>query len=597
MTEKKYSIEELMENETIASFTVSPDSRRILYSSDKTGNYNIFELDQEKGKHRQITSLTENALVSHVYKDGSFIFAMDKGGDELHHLYLGTEEKIKDLTPFEKTKSGFHVSVGNSVYYYSNKIDRSRFDLYRFEKADLAGELVFENKDLYELGPISDNERFLALHKPETANNSNVYLHDLLSGDTTLLSPHEGEANFIPLFFSKDSMKLYCLSDIEGEFMTLWITDIKSKEREEILAFSWDIIDGRISEDGRSAVLIVNRDGFSELHIIDTKDNTPKMSPVETGGVVYDQYFSKDSRFLYYLCDSATSSPNIFMIDLNTKETEQLTDSMSEEVNSNDLSEAKVLRFISYDGLQVPGIFYPPRNVLPNEKAPAIVWVHGGPGGQSLPRYSPEIQFIANHGYAIYAVNNRGSSGYGKSFFKAADHKHGEADLDDCVAAAKYLATLDFIDKERIGINGGSYGGFMVLAALAFRPKEFKVGTDFFGVSNWVRTLKEVPAWWKIAKDLLYGKIGNPFTEEEYLKSISPLFHADKIERPLLVLQGVNDPRVLKIESDEIVERLKEHGVPVEYVVFNDEGHGFKKKANRIRGANAMLAFLDKYLR
>jgi dipeptidyl aminopeptidase/acylaminoacyl peptidase len=379
--------------------------------------------------------------------------------------------------------------------------------------------------------------------------------------------------------------------------MTLWVTDIESKEREEILAFSWDIITGRISEDGETAVLIVNRDGFSELHIIDTKDNSPKMSPVETGGVVYDQCFSKDSRFLYYLCDSATSSPNIFMIDLNTKETEQLTYSMCEKVNSNDLSEAKVLRFISYDGLQVPGIFYPPKNVQPNEKAPAIVWVHGGPGGQSLPRYSPEIQFIANHGYAIYAVNNRGSSGYGKSFFKAADHKHGEADLDDCVAAAKYLATLDFIDEERIGINGGSYGGFMVLAALAFRPKEFRVGTDFFGVSNWVRTLKEVPAWWKAIKDLLYTKIGNPFEEEEYLKSISPLFHADKIKRPLLVLQGVNDPRVLKIESDEIVERLEEHGVPVEYVVFDDEGHGFKKKANRIRGANAMLAFLDKYLR
>ncbi|HRX66462.1 MAG TPA: S9 family peptidase, partial [Mesotoga sp.] len=220
MTEKKYSIEELMENETIASFAASPDYKRILYSSDKTGNYNIFELDKEKGEHRQITSLSENALVSHVYEDGSFIFAMDKGGDELHHLYLGTEEEIKDLTPFEKTKSGFHVSVGNRVYYYSNKIDRSRFDLYRFDKADLASELVFENKDLYELGPISHDERFLALQKPDTANNSNVYLHDLLSGETTLLSPHEGEANFKPLFFSRDSMKLYYLSDIEGEFMT-----------------------------------------------------------------------------------------------------------------------------------------------------------------------------------------------------------------------------------------------------------------------------------------------------------------------------------------------------------------------------------------
>ena len=163
--------------------------------------------------------------------------------------------------------------------------------------------------------------------------------------------------------------------------------------------------------------------------------------------------------------------------------------------------------------------------------------------------------------------------------------------------AARYLGTLDSIDEERIAINGGSYGGFMVLAALAFRPKEFKAGIDLFGVSNWVRTLREVPAWWKAIKDLLYTKIGNPFEEEEYLKSISPLFHAERIERPLLVLQGVNDPRVLKVESDEIVESLKKKGVPVEYVVFEDEGHGFKKKINRIKAANAMLAFLDKHLR
>jgi len=597
MAEKKYTIEELMQNETIASFAVSADSRKILYSSDKTGNYNVFELDQEKGTHRQITSLDENALVSFIFEDGSFIFAMDKGGNELHHLYLFSDEEIRDLTPFEKTKSGFHMSVGDKVYYYSNRIDKSRFDLYRFNEGDLTSELVFENKDLFELGPISSDERFIALRKLRTANDSDIYLYNFVTGDIKLLSPHQSEANFEPLFFSKDSLKLYYVSDSAGEFMTLWEMNIESRVSEEILDLEWDIIAGRMSEDGESAVLVLNRNGFSELHVIETKSNSLKMPPIKTGGVVYDQCFSKDGQLLYYLCDSATSSPNIFSINLETKKTKKLTDSMSRNVNSNDLSEASVLRFVSYDGLEVPGIFYPPKNVPAGEKAPAVVWVHGGPGGQSLPKYSPEIQFIANHGYAIYAVNNRGSSGYGKSFFRAADHKHGEADLDDCVEAARFLATLDFIDEERIAINGGSYGGFMVLAALAFRPKEFKAGIDLFGVSNWVRTLKEVPAWWKAIKDLLYTKIGDPFEEEEYLKSISPLFHAERIERPLLVLQGVNDPRVLKVESDEIVESLKKNGVPVEYVVFEDEGHGFKKKVNRIKGAKAMLAFLDKYLR
>jgi len=207
------------------------------------------------------------------------------------------------------------------------------------------------------------------------------------------------------------------------------------------------------------------------------------------------------------------------------------------------------------------------------------------------------IQYLVNHGYAILAVNNRGSSGYGKTFFKMDDRNHGEKDLMDCVYGKKYLQTLDYISKEKIGIIGGSYGGFMVMAALTRHPKEFEVGVDLFGVTNWLRTLKSIPPWWESFKAALYQEMGDPVQDSARLYGISPLFHADKIVKPVMVLQGAQDPRVLKVESDEIVEAVRKNEVPVEYVVFDDEGHGFVKKENQIEGYGKILHFLDTYLK
>jgi dipeptidyl aminopeptidase/acylaminoacyl peptidase len=176
------------------------------------------------------------------------------------------------------------------------------------------------------------------------------------------------------------------------------------------------------------------------------------------------------------------------------------------------------------------------------------------------------------------------------------DKKHGDVDLKDCVWGRKYLESLDWVDAKRIGIIGGSYGGFMVVAALAFTPEAFDVGIDIFGVTNWLRTLKNIPPWWESFRKSLYAEMGDPAKEEERLRAISPLFHAKNIVRPLLVIQGANDPRVLKAESDEIVAAAKKNGVPVEYVVFPDEGHGFLKKENRIKASESYLQFLKKHL-
>jgi dipeptidyl aminopeptidase/acylaminoacyl peptidase len=255
------------------------------------------------------------------------------------------------------------------------------------------------------------------------------------------------------------------------------------------------------------------------------------------------------------------------------------------------------VRFSSFDGLQIPAVLWKPKAAEAKAKAPALVFVHGGPGGQTRRGWSADVQALVNHGYAVLGINNRGSSGYGKTFFHLDDRRHGEVDLDDCVFGKRYLASLDWVDADRIGIMGGSYGGYMVAAALAFRPQEFAVGVDIFGVTNWVRTLESVPPWWGAQRAALYDELGDPAVDRERLTRISPLFHAQNIVRPLLVVQGKNDPRVLQAESDELVAAARANGVPVEYVVFDDEGHGFTKKKNRIVALSRYLDFLGRYLK
>ena len=256
-----------------------------------------------------------------------------------------------------------------------------------------------------------------------------------------------------------------------------------------------------------------------------------------------------------------------------------------------------MVRYASFDGLEIPALLYRPHGASAESPVPAMLWIHGGPGGQSRAGYNPTLQFLINQGYAILSVNNRGSAGYGTTFFHLDDRKHGEGDLQDCVYARRYLAGLDWVDGERVGIIGGSYGGYMVAAALAFQPEAFDIGIDIFGVTNWLRTLESIPPWWEDFREALYDEMGDPATDRERLTANSPLFHADKIVKPLLVVQGANDPRVLQVESDELVAKVKANGVPVEYVLFEDEGHGFRSKKNRIRASEAYVRFADQHLK
>lgn len=373
--------------------------------------------------------------------------------------------------------------------------------------------------------------------------------------------------------------------------------ELTTGKMEKVAEEPWDIVYMYFSRNGKYRVMGINNDAKTEIKIYTTADNQLMKLPEMPNGEITGVNISESEKQMAFYVSSSKSPNSLYVYDFASGQYKELMNAMNPEIAAADLVEGEVVRFKSYDGMEVPNILYKPKNASDESQVPVMLMIHGGPGGQTRLNYSPMVQYLVNHGYAILAVNNRGSSGYGKTFFMADDQKHGDADLKDCVASKKYLASLPWVDTTKIGIMGGSYGGYMTLAALTFTPDEFKVGVDIFGVANWLRTLNSIPPWWGSFKDALYKEMGDPKKDSVALYNKSPLFHTDKIKKPLLVIQGKNDPRVLKVESDEIVAAVKKNGVPVEYIVFDDEGHGFVKKENEIKAYEGVLKFLDKYLK
>jgi dipeptidyl aminopeptidase/acylaminoacyl peptidase len=411
------------------------------------------------------------------------------------------------------------------------------------------------------------------------------------------ITAHRGQAIHTGARFSPDAKALYYLTNRDAEFTYVERFDLASGQKRVIDKPAWDVMYHSFSRDGRYRILSINEDARTKISVYEATDGTPVRMPVLPDGDITSAGFSPSGKLLRFQFSGDRTPPDLFVLDLSTGQHRRLTNNLSSEIRAGDLVEANVVRYRSFDGIEIPSILLKPHQATPANKAPALVWVHGGPGGQSRKGYSAVQQYLANHGYVILAVNNRGSTGYGKSFYIADDRKHGREPLWDCIEAKKYLASLDYVDPDKIGILGGSYGGYMALAALTLKPEEFAVGVDLFGISNWVRTLESVPPYWEGYREALYAEIGHPEKDRDMLLTISPLFHADRIVRPLMVLQGANDRRVIKQESDDIVAAVRKNKGTVEYIVFDDEGHGFAKKANQIKGYGAVLTFLNKYLR
>ncbi|MDQ1193185.1 dipeptidyl aminopeptidase/acylaminoacyl peptidase [Brevundimonas vesicularis] len=582
---------------------VSPDGKSVLIWSDKTGVFNAYALPIAGGDPVALTNSTTSAVnpVSYFPSDARILFTQDGGGDELSHLFVRTPDgAITDLTPGDKVKADFlsWSQDGKTFFVTSNARDASAFDVVAYDATTYAHRTVFENTGGFSPAALSPDGRWLVLDKALTSANNDLYLVDLTTpGEPKLLTPHEGNVAYTAFDFTPDSKAVLIGTDQNGEFQQAIRHDLASGANTPLIQANWDVSFVFYSPSGRYRVSGLNADAKTELTLLDATTSQPVAMTGLPDGDIGNVRFSDDEKTIAFTVSSDTSPADVFVADLTTGQARRLTHALNPAIDENALVEATIVRYPCEGGVMIPAVLYKPKGASAANPAPAIVLVHGGPGGQTRRGYSAMVQHLVNHGYAVLGANNRGSSGYGKTFFHLDDKKHGEADLRDIVAGGEWLRRQDWVADDQVAVMGGSYGGYITAAALAFHPDAFAAGVDIFGVTNWVRTLESIPPWWGAQRIALYDEMGNPATDAERHRRISPLFHTEGINKPLLVVQGENDPRVLKVESDELVAAVRANGVPVDYVVFPNEGHGFTRRDNRITAQDAYLTFLDKYVR
>ncbi|MFH1965697.1 MAG: S9 family peptidase [Acidobacteriota bacterium] len=600
-----YTIDQFLKTTSIGGGYFNADESRLLVHSNETGIFNASSIEISTGEKTPLTKSETESVFAMGYMPNSdtILYTSDKGGNEINHLFLqDTEGELRELTEGEETKEMFYGFAHDlqSFFTGNNGRDARFMDVYEWDLETLNPKLIYTNEDGLDFSGMSRDKRWMTLQRTHNDFDSDLYLVDRDGkGDPKLISIEEGEINHYSAAFTPDNSTLLYLTDKDSDWLYLMSYDLETAEQAEVFRpEKWDVSYVSYSYNGKYRVLGVNENAVTRLIITIVETGEQLELPNLPEGDVTGINFSRSEKLMRFYLVNDDAPANLFLYNLETGDLKQLTDNLNPEIQAGHLVSSELVTMQARDGLEFYGYLYKPVQAAPENRVPALLMIHGGPGGQSRPVYSGQKQFMVNHGYAIFDLNYRGSSGFGRTFSMADDQKHGKEPLWDCVDAKDWLkANADWIDPDKIGIMGGSYGGYMVMAALAYEPEEFAVGVNLFGVTNWVRTLKSIPPWWESFKYALYRELGNPETQEDMLREISPLFHAEKITKPVIILQGANDPRVLQVESDEMVEAVREKGGIAEYVLFDDEGHGFSKTANQISGWNAVLEFTGKYLK
>lgn len=491
---KQYSIEQFYNNTRIGGGAFSPDETKLLISSDESGIFNLYEINIADGKKQQVTSSTVESYFAIDYVPGTkqMLYAADKGGNEINHIYLLSEDgSSQDLTPAEEEKASFAgwSQDKQSMYYRSNKRDPQFFDFYKMNIGEWKAEMIYQNDEGLDVAVMSEDENMLALQKAITTSENQLFLYDRSTEKTTEISDPENAGRYSSSDFSEDGKYFYYITDVGKEFSYLVQYAIETGERKTLLEKNWDVMYSYVSENEKYRVIAINEDGKNTLIIKDNASDEQVDFPQIPDGDVLSVNIADSEKQMLLSVGTSKAPSNLYVYHFETKDLKKLTETLNPEINPDDLVSAQIVHFKSFDGLEIPAVYYKPLTASTDKKVPALVWVHGGPGGQSRTGYNSLIQYLVNHGYAILAVNNRGSSGYGKTFYKMDDKNHGDKDLKDCIWGKKWLQAQDYIDAEKIGIMGGSYGGYMTMAAMTFEPDEFKVGVNIFGVTNWLRRL------------------------------------------------------------------------------------------------------------
>jgi dipeptidyl aminopeptidase/acylaminoacyl peptidase len=593
---------------------ISPDGARLAFLSDISGNYQAWSVDLESGAWAgwpcQLSFFADKTWELHGTKAAPHLLALsDVGGNERQQFYLisnfgfetdGSQaHQVRRLTPNCEAIHHFGAwsKDGQRIVYTSNARNKVDFDYYLLEVQSGEHRLIKEAKGLRMIAAWSPDESKLLVVENYGPLQHELYLLDLESGVETHLTSDCKPARYDGFHWGETG--LYVISDRTCDLGAFCRLDQMSGELEQVFC-SDDLESGggeleaaKLGRAGELVALVFNDDCYSRLIMLDLNSKEVREVNGLPKGVYGHLCIAPDGNTLAMDVQTPACNPDIWLVDLKTLECSQATHSNRAGIPSTSHRLPRQVSYMSFDGLDIPALFYLPENPAPDGGHPCILYVHGGPASQVRPDFDVRFQYFLNKGYAILATNVRGSTGYGRKFTALDEVELRMDSVTDLKYAVDWLGGQAEIDPGRIAIYGRSYGGFMVLAAMTRYPELFKAGIDVVGISDWVTFLERTSAWRRSNREREYGSLER---DREFLVSISPAHKAHKICRPLLVMAGDNDPRVPLSESKQIADKVKKAGGVVEFVHYTDEGHKFSKLANRIDCFNKMADFLARHL-
>lgn len=583
----------------LTNLSFSPDSSQVAYVHDGSGQMNLWRQPVTGGWPTQLTVFEEESARHHAWTPHGFILGVDRHGNEqwqLHHLPAegGWPEDLTRRSDVQYTVGRLHPDQ-ERIAISGNATRATDQSVYLLHIRDREISPLIEDEGNYAPGPWHPDGRRLAIVRFRGNNDQDIFLFDIHTGERTPLTDHEGHEVNLPVGFSADGRALYLATNRGHEYTWLGRRSLNAAfDPEPVWRGDWDVEHAATDRLGRCLAWVVNEDGVSRFHARDMDSGADLSVAGMPAGWCLQFAMSPDGRRLAAVIGTATRPFDVYVADLEAGTTARLTESFLGGVADDQLVDPELVRYPTFDGRTVPAWLYRPLGA--NGKAPVLLSIHGGPEAQERPGGNAAVsfyQFLLSRGVAVLAPNIRGSTGYGKTYQSLILRDFGGAELNDIEASARYLQGLDWVDPERLAVFGGSYGGFATLSAMTRLPQYWACGVDLVGPANLVTFAQAVPPFWR---QLMREWVGDPDDDREMLIRRSPITYVDNVRAPLLVLQGAHDPRVVKAESDQMVDRLRSLGRDVDYHVFEDEGHGFTKRTNQIRAHRLIADFLFKHL-
>ncbi len=601
----KIAVEEFFKNPEKFSWRISPDGEYASYLSPHNGHTNVFVQKITDSVGIPVTNDTVRNIYRYQWKGNRIIYLQDVGGDENFQLFSVSSDgkDLKALTPFAKVRTEIQddwrdiAGKEKEVMILLNKRDARFFDPYSINIETGELKVLFENDKNYDSW-FTDHTGTIRIASKTDGVNTTYYQRatEAAAFDSFLTTTYKDQ--FAIQFFTFDNKNIYVSSNIGRDKSAIVEYDLATKkEVKEIYSNTEYDVDGLSYSEKRKVLTMANFTSWKASHHFLDKETEAeykkmgdKFKGYEIG--IYGNNNAED-KFVVWTGNDKLAAKYYFY-DKKTGDTKFLGNAFP-WLKEEHMATMKQVKYKSRDGLTIHGYLTLPKGYEAKNLS-VVINPHGGPWARDDWGFNNEAQLFANRGYAVLQMNFRGSTGYGKEFWLKSQKQWGKTMQDDITDGVQWLIKEGIADPKRVAIYGGSYGGYATLAGVAFTPDLYACAVDYVGVANMFTFMKTIPPYWEPYKAMFYEMVGDPVKDSALLAAASPVLHAGNIKTPLFVAQGANDPRVNKAESDQMVEALKKRGVAVDYMVKNDEGHGFANEKNRLEFYNAMDKFFDKYL-